>query len=315
VIKKNIDDRKKRKDIDIKKVDIDIGKEILKLLSITPFMKMITVINDIRGRANVSRITVVRRIKRLAYEKELARIHADEFSRYGIQEDDKRQVYLASKETLKLKEHVEEIFKLFESKKLDPNEVKIGARELRYYEQVYFRQYFLDANHLNILADILEKSITNNELNDDELRSILVGVLLNEICTNGIKPSNQEAFVETLGTLLDQHPTSEFYNKPNNPIGNIIYILGVLRSPKVIERLKQDAATCPANILQNISSYYTNKFTAKIIEDSGLELMKYEAKLQKDRKVEALDFIENVRRQAAYDLRELKTTGQKLLYE
>jgi hypothetical protein len=135
------------------------------------------------------------------------------------------------------------------------------------------------------------------------------------ISNNRIRPSDEKAFIETLRTLSDLYPTNEFHANPNNPIGYIIQILGVYRDGKVIDRLENDALNCDPKIFQQISWYYQNKFVAKVIDDNNLNLMKYEAKLQKASKVEALDFVEGVRRYAANELRGLRTTTEKWLYE
>ena len=131
-----------------------------------------------------------------------------------------------------------------------------------------------------------------------------MGILVNEISTNETKPSDKDAFLETLRALLDSYPTAEFYNKPNNPIPSLIQILGMYRDNYVVKRLKYDAENCSPQILLAIGSWYSNHFTAKIIENNRIDLVKFGVKLQKLKKREAIDFIENMRRNAASTLRD-----------
>ena len=300
-------------DTDSTKNDIDIRSAIVKLLEAQTFVRMSDLIKELTERVGVARITVTRCLDSLEQEKEIIKIRQDEFERYMIKEPDKRQVYIASKEIQRVKNHFHKIFEMFGSKDID--EVKIGIRELRHARNIYFNRYFLDADELNVVSKILERSLTEPGLKNDEIRNTLLMILFNEITLSHITPSDKKSFIETVRTMLDEYPTKDFYNKPNNPIAYLIYILGIYRDKNVVDRLENDAITCPPNIFQNVSVYYTNKFVAKIIDDNNLALMQYEAKLQKEEKVEALDFIENIRRYVSNELRGLRTTSEKWLYE
>ena len=292
---------------------IDFDIEVQNVLQINPIVRKEELIQYLVDKTKISRRTVERRVKNTLKEGKIVKIQSNEFERYGIENTNKRAVYIALKEATDMKAYVDAIFKLLKSK--DADDLKLGVRKLRDYQFTYFRRYFIDRRQLNVLTDVLEKSMVDVNLNDDELRNTLLMILFNEITTNHIQPSNKEKFLTTLRQLLDKYPTREFYNKPNNPIPNIIQILGIYRDPKVVERLKEDITTCDQQALRSVGVVYGNKFTAKIIEDSKTDILEFERKLQKESKREILDFLDGVQRQAATTYQDLKRTSEKWLYE
>ncbi len=304
--------KQKSEGIDIQENDIDFGIELTNTLYANPIVRKEELIKYLVKKVKLSRRTVERRLRaELNVQTKIVPIRSNEFDRYGIENTNKRAIYIALNETKDLTKYLDAIFKLLKSK--DANDVKLGVRKLRDYQFTYNRRYFLDRVQLNVLADILERSLENSELNDDELRNTLLMILFNAIASNHLYPSNKGKFLAILRNLLDNYPTQEFFNKANNPIPNLIQILGIYRDKKVIERLKQDLLICSQQAL--VSVVYGNKFTAKVIEDSKDDLLEFERKLQKEGKREALDYLDGVQRQSATTYQDLKRTNEKWLYE
>lgn len=311
--KKSIDVKSKSDDIENAENVIDFDIELQNVLQVNPIARKEELIKYLVDKTKISRRTVERRVKGTLKDGKIVKIQSNEFERYGIENTNKRAVYIALKEATDLKTYVDAIFKLLKSK--DANDIKLGVRKLRDYQFTYFRRYFIDKRQLNILADVLEKSMMDVNLNDDELRYTLLMILFNEITTNHIQPSNKEKFLTTIRQLLDKYPLNESYNKPNNPVPNLLQILGIYRDSKVIERLKQDVTTCSQQMLLSVGIVYGNKFTAKIIEDNKTNILEFERKLQKENKREILDFLDGVQKQAATTYQDLKRTSEKWLYE
>ena len=311
--KKNSESKSKSSGIENAESIIDFDIELQNVLQVNPIARKEELIKYLVDRTGISRRTIERRVRASLRDGRIVKIQSNEFERYGIENANKRAVYIALKEATDMKTYVDAIFKLLRSK--DANDIKLGVRKLRDYQFTYFRRYFIDKRQLNVLAEVLEKSMTDTNLNDDELRYTLLMILFNEITTNHIQPSNKEKFLTTLRQLLDRYPLHESYNKPNNPIPNLIQILGIYRDSKVLERLKQDITTCNHQMLLSVGAVYGNKFTAKIIEDNKTNILEFERKLQKENKREVLDYLDGVQRQAASTYQDLKRTSEKWLYE
>lgn len=312
--KKRITDvGRKTKDKLLTKSVIDIDKYIMNLLYAKRFIRKSELMTLLSAEYGISGMTIERKLESLQERHQIIKIRSDEFGRFGIADKDSRSVYIASKETKDMKDYIDAIFELFKSQ--DADEIKQGVRALRQHGTTYFRKYFLDGEQLNILTEVLDKSLKNEKLNDDEFRNNLLMILFNEMVSNKTRPIDKEPFLETLRTLLDLYPTVKFYNQPNNPIPYLIQILGIYRDTKLITRLEEDAFSGTVPIFSSLSGIYGNKFTAKLIEDNKIALLKIGIKLQKAGKREGLDFIENIQRQAAYALQELERNEfEKELY-
>lgn len=309
---KKSDNKNKQSGLELNENDVDFGIELLNTLYTTPIIRKEELIRYLVKKVKLSRRTVERRLGiELKIQTKISPIRNEDFDRYGINTTNKRAVFVILKETKELETYVDAIFKLLKSK--DADDIKLGVRKLREYQFTYTTRYFLDKDQINVLADVLEKSMSKSYLNDDELRNTLLMILFNTITSNHINPSNKEKFLTTLRNLLDKYPTQEFFNKGNNPIPSLIQILGIYRDKKVIDRLKQDLLICNQQALASV--IYGNKFTAKIIEDSKGDLLEFERKLQKENKREALDFLDGVQRTAAQTYQDLKRNNERFYVE
>ena len=289
--------------------NIDIDSDIKKLLLAKGIMKGVSLIAEINKKTGRSVITISNHIKHLVTTEQIIRIESKDFGKYGIIADG-RAPFLASLQTQEAKMYVDKIFELLESKNAD--DIKLAGRELRHYHLDYSGKYFLNGEQLNTLTNILENSIDENkfkEFKDDEFRTILLMIIFNEISKNKKEPKDKDPFLESLGKLLDLYKTEEYYSKPinQNPMPYIIRILGIYRNKKLIERLKHDVSSCTNQVLLTIVPYFCNENTAKTIEDNRIELLQFEQKLQKGGKIEALEFIDGIRREATRILSEMKT--------
>jgi hypothetical protein len=300
------ENEEKSDDVDIQENDVDFGVELKTVLYARQIIRKEELIKYLVKKLKLSRRTVERRLSNeLKTQTTITSIRADEFDRYGIDNKNKRAVYVTLKETKDLTRYLDYIFKLLKEK--DANDIKLGVRKLRDYKFIastYNTRYFLDRNQLNVLTDVLERSIEEADLNDDELRETLLLIILNTITSTHITPHNKQKFLETLRRLLDQYPSREFFNKPNSTIQNLIWILGIYRDQKVIDRLKEDLLNCSQQA--PIAVVYGDDFTAKVIEDSKNDLLEFERRLQKENKREAMAFLDDVQRKAAETYQKLK---------
>jgi hypothetical protein len=312
-MKKSKTEHKQKSDgVDIQENDVSFDIELTNMLYANPIVRKEELITYLVKKVKLSRRTIERRLRaELKVQTKIAPIRSEEFDRYGIETTNRRAVYITLKETKDLTKYLDAIFKLLKAK--DANDIKLGVRKLREYQFTYNTRYFLDRNQLNVLTDVLEKSMEDAGLNDDELRNTLLMILFNTIASTHINPHNKQKFLETLRNLLDKYPTQEAFNKPNNPIPNLIQILGMYRDEKVIERLKQDLLVCNQQSL--ITASYGNKFTAKIIEDNKDDLLEFERRLQKENKREALDCLDGIQRSAAQTYQDLKRNNDRFYIE
>jgi hypothetical protein len=292
--------------VNIQKNDVDFGVELKTVLYARQIIRKEELIKYLVKKLKLSRRTVERRLRNeLKTQTTITTIRADEFDRYGIDNKNKHAVYVTLKETKDLTRHLDDIFKLLKSK--DANDIKLGVRKLwdyKFIASIYHTRYFLDRNQLNVLTDVLERSIEEADLNDDELREFLLLIILDTITSTHITPHNKQKFLETLRRLLDQYPSREFFNKPNSVIQNLIKILGIYRDQKVIDRLKEDLLNCSQQA--PIAVGYGDDYTAKVIEDSKNDLLEFERRLQKENKREAMAFLDDVQRKAAENYQKLK---------
>jgi hypothetical protein len=307
------DVKKRIKRIKVSSNDINIDIKIQDLLMINRFIRKRALIEQLMKKTGLSQVTIIRKLDYLISNKEIAIIGYDSLRKYGIEDTDKRAVYLASKETLALNTHIEAVFELFNTN--DVNSALIGIRELKNYEAQYYGRYFLDKSQVDKLVKVLEKTISNKTFKDDTLRYDLLGIIFNELTRHFVIPSNKQTFVEILKELLKQYPSSEYYNKSNNPIPYITHILGIYMDHVVIDRLKYDTEACDPQILRNIEIFYSNWYPAKLIDDNKIELMKFEVELQKKKKSEAIEFIERLRRGAGLHMKDMQGTQFYDLYE
>lgn len=312
-MKKSKTENKQKSDVvEIQENDVDFDIALRNVLYANPIVRKEELIKYLVKKVKLSRRTVERRLRdELKTQTKIAPIRNEEFDRYEIETTNTRAVYITLKETKDLTKYLDAIFKLLKAK--DANDIKLGVRKLNAYQFTYHTRYFLDRTQLNVLADVLEKSIENLELNDDELRNTLLMILFNTIATNHINPSNKEKFLSILRNLLDKYPIEDFFNKANNPIPNLLQLLGIYRDKKIIERLKQDLLVYNPQI--QLPAVYGSKFTARVIEDGKNELLEFERKLQKENKRQAIDVLDGIQRQAAISYQDLKRTNEKWLFE
>ncbi len=310
--KSKTENKQKLDGVNIQENGVSFDVELTNTLYANPIVRKEELIKYLVKQVKISRRTIERRLRdELKTQTKIAPIRNEEFDRYGIETTNKRAVYVTLKETKDLKTYMDSIFKLLKSK--DADDIKLGVRKLRDYQFTYNVRYFLDRHQLNVLADVLEKSMSDSALSDDELRNTLLMILFNAITSNHINPSNKEKFLATLRNLLDKYPTQEAFGKPNNPIPNLIQILGIYRDQKVIERLKHDLRIC--NQQSIVTASYGNKFSAKIIEDSKSDLLEFERVLQKENKREALDCLDGIQSSAARTYQDLKRNGERFYIE
>ncbi len=302
------ENEEKSDDVDIQENDVDFDVELKTVLYARQIIRKEELIKYLVKKLNLSRRTVERRLRNeLKTQTTITSIRADEFDRYGIDNKNKHAVYVTLKETKDQTRYLDYIFKLLKSK--DANDIKLGVRKLWVYPSIYHTRYFLDRNQLNVLTDVLERSIEEADLNDDELRETLLLIISNTITSTHITPHNKQKFLETLRRLLDQYPSREFFNKPNSVIRNLIWILGIYRDQKVIDRLKEDLLNCSQQA--PIAVVYGDEYTAKVIEDSKNDLLEFERRLQKENKREAIVFLDEVQREAAETYQKLKRNNER----
>lgn len=296
------------------KSDINIDTIINSLLYQTTFIRESNLIRMVQERCKCSHVTVARKLSKLKEHREIIIIENNELAKYGIIEHNKRAKYIASKEILALRDHIYAVFSLFDNKNVDDTKTAVG--ELRNIQTSPLSQYFLNQEQIDKLVDVLDQTLSEKSFRDGALRYGILTLIEHELTIHRLKPSNKDGiFVKTLGELLKQYPTTSYNGRSDSPLPHITHLLGVYMDHVVIERLKKDAETCDPQTFRMIEIVYSNWYTAKLIENSKTELMNFEGQLRRKGKLEAIDFIERLRRGAALNLRDQRGGVLYDLYE
>jgi hypothetical protein len=306
--------RKRRRYV-VKKERSDINLDIIikSLLDQYTFIRERDLIKLVVKQSGRSDITVMHRLSSLKEEGEIIIIENADLKKYGIKEASKKAVYVASKEILMMRDHIVEVFKLLRSKNV--NDVKIGVRELRNIQTNPQQRYVLYQEQIDTISYLLADTNLEGSFKDDTLRYDLLALIDHELLRHKLKPSDKQTFVETLKSLLEQYPTSNYDAQANSPLPHLMHLLGVYMNSSVIDRLEHDAENIDPQKFGIIEQIYSNWYEAKLIEDNKTRLMKFEAKLQEKGKLEAIEFIERLRRGAGLNLQGSKGSPIHDMYE
>ncbi|NPE30687.1 hypothetical protein HNV12_22575 [Methanococcoides sp. SA1] len=232
-----------------------------------------------------SKPTIKRHLKKMVELKLIVKLEGNDISKYGFPDVDGRAKYLVLPETLKYKLHFDEVLNFLESG--DDEDVKIALKEMELYEQ----EYTFDSKQL----DSLVRKLTSNDIS---LVNTLLRIIYGYITKKGIKPYDEDNFLNVLRSLLKAYPEKN-RDYPNLRT-RVIFLLGFYDDEVVIDQLKKDAEHLDDP--DSVKEDYFSEYTSKVIESHRTDLFNFERKMRKKGNQAAAQLITEVRYQAMDNL-------------
>jgi len=240
----------------------DIEKEIIRVLERNSYLIKDDVVEQvfkILQRTKPSgRSTIIRYLDRLRSKGIIEDLDDSDFKSFGIKIEDKRNTYLALPETKKYHLHCQAVLEALGSK-------NSKERENALIEIESLRTVKFNSNQLNILVELLsnpehkvyEKVARILHYNFDKLKF----------------PDDLENFQKKMIELLEKNKKLD-----KNTKYHLIWMLGIMNNPKVIEFLKADVKKGYDYDLMRDSGY---KFwsVANIVISHQTELFKFQKTL------------------------------------
>lgn len=226
----------------------------------------------------VTLITFNRRMKSLVKLKELKLFKYPEYLKLGLFPKDKRSSYVTSLRVARDIEHYDEVFKLLEGKDLlKKKNALIEIESMR-------ESTILTPAQLNLLSALIGKE-------DIKLTENIIRIIYNSIEKNKIFPSNLEMFEKNLTNFLKKHERRGISDNTHN---HIIYLLGLLDSPFVVDLLKIKIRDYMEDFDSLKHKGYASWTIARLLDDSKKELFEFQNSLNEERS----KVVFNVRSQA-----------------
>ncbi|ABE51536.1 hypothetical protein [Methanococcoides burtonii] len=262
---------------------------VISILQSTPFIRKRDLIKKLQTNFQENRGYSHENIQRKLYDMQgagtLLVIRYEDLQKYGIKEEDKRSTYVTLRRTGKITSHLDVAINKLQSN--NPIKQKMALKEIESYE----KHYALNPKQLDMLVSILKSDDTN--LLDHVLR-----IVYNYIEYKKIDPSNETKTIDVLRSLLKKYP--EPLRTHTNLRSHLIFLLGYYNDSAVVERAIRDAETL--DNLHEIKEEYQLGTAANIIEEHREELYEFEEKLRLENKIEAAQFIAEIRATALIDL-------------
>lgn len=279
--------------INPEETDIDVVVELLNLLNVHTLLRREELIEKLIKKTGKSRRTVERRLKEAIRDKIVLKLQKKDLENYGYEAPKKNAVFIASKEILNTRRNLDSIFALFESN--DLSDLNFGALELRNFQVSHSAgNYLFSKKEYATLLALIERIANNKNIADPEFVNNLFMVINNEMHIRRKRIFKDRKFLEAVRRILSFYPAHEYYLKPNNPIANLINLLGIYRDYGVIERLKEDAEKSDSQLFRQLTTLYVQKTTTKVILDNEIEIRKLRHELQKKGKVEIVEALNNL---------------------
>ncbi len=225
-----------------------------------------------------------RKIKEMKEDGQILEIESGFYDIYGIKDPDARSKYLVSKIVDERRKHIDQILPYLKSK--DPGDVIVTLDEIDRYRG----KYHLNSTQLNEVIHGLDYDITIAEKT--------VWILYYYMGNQKIFPSNHDLLIKKLRSALIRFCRTDV-TRPNI-LQYLLYLLGMLKDPSVVEQLIFDAKSLERLI--RVSGLYRNKDTAEPIEMQRDVLFEFERKLRKTKSAEnseIANIISEIRTQAA----------------
>ena len=274
-------------DINNSNNDIDIDTEIVNCISIKGYISrrdmtkyLIESHKDENGKSErgYTKPSIDRKIAKLEKLEIILIIKPHEFKKFGIDESDNRVSYLVLKQSIERYEYFDSLLEHINSD--DEIIQKMALKEIESYQQ----DQFLSGKQIDFLVNKL--TIAN-----DEIRDRLLKIIYFNIHEKGIKPLNEDSFLERLRLLLKDYPDIP-KGYPTIRI-NIISLLGCYNDKTVVDQLIDDARNIED--LSNVKKDYLKKECSKIIEKCRKDLFNLEVELTKAGKVDSANIINVIR--------------------
>jgi hypothetical protein len=257
--------------------------------------------------------TIRGKIDKLKEEDELIKISPENRKNYGIDDSNKKHVYVAAKEFQEIRERLNVIFGLLKSQRIE--DIALALKELRHLQTTYFGKCYLTSEQLNALVDILGE-LKGKALDNNTIRIEILKILFDEITINKVEPSDKTFFLETIQDILNAYLSPAFLSgqeSAESPLKYTIDLLGTFRDKVVIDKLMAAAKTYDPSTFRAVARYYKGWHTAKVIEENRIELSKLEVELRKKKgKEEIIDAIEEIKDMAADWIKSFANTPQGL---
>lgn len=287
-----------------KKNDTDFVDEVGKAFQNRPHIRKKVLIESLAHAhsdiVGYDEVTLEKKINDLCDNGILVRIEGKELEQYGIKESDRRATYLVFKETTEIKKHFDEVSKLLDSDKID--DIEVFLREVNSYNVM---RYLLNDSQLDKLVEKLE-------IKNDKLRSDILHLISDHI-NRGVQPSDIGQIRDVLGRLLKEYPLETY--KQYNMRGMIIELLGYYSNDIIIKQLTKDAEELNANYDNNLFNALTKTYSSQVlaeqIEKHRTELFNLQQKFSKEGKTNSVNFINNIRTNAIFNINNMSRTKQR----
>ncbi|MDD4496640.1 MAG: hypothetical protein PHV51_00580 [Methanosarcinaceae archaeon] len=273
--------------------EYDFDTEIRQYLAEKGYVRRRQLIEDLKikhkNERGYSLKSINRKLDNLINQGMIIRLKYPDLKKRGIEETDKRSIYLTLKNISKIVEHLDNVLERLGSE--DPLKQKMAIKELSRYE----KQYVLTPKKLDYIILQFYKYINKKNI-DNELVDRLLLLLNNYVLKKRIEPTDKTKMIKLLTNLLTKYPVPTPMHK--NLRTHIIHILGYYEHEAIIERFIEDARTLKDLHSLEEENVYTTEYTANVIEEHRKELFKLEEELTLEGKSEAAQFVSNVRTKA-----------------
>lgn len=194
----------------------------------------------------------------------------NELAKYGIKKEDERASYVIEINYLGRKNHRDYVFGCFNTG--NTNAKNKSLDEIKTYQN----EWVLSPSHLDSLVSNSDDEDEAN-LVDKDVSSIdkILEILYNQIINKGIKPGNNDKFLENLRNLLERYPQG--HKEYTMLRRRVIWLLGYYNDKAVLKQLIKDAESGKLSVFKDD---YVDKFTARVIENGRTELFDLGIKLE-----------------------------------
>lgn len=271
----------------------DFDTEIRQFIVEKGYVRRRQLVEDLKNKHKSERgyslKSINRKLDNLINQGMIISLKYPDFEKLGIEDTDKRASYLTLKDISKIKEHIDKILERLGYE--DPIKQKMALKEIARYKQMYV----LTPKQLDLVVSHFDKVIGRENI-DDELVDKLLLLLTDYVLERRIEPTNKTKMVDLLTNLLKIFPIPIPLHK--NLRTHIIHLLGYYEHKAVIERFMEDARTLKDLHSLEEENVYNTEYTANLIEEHREELYKLEEELAVEGKLEASQFVSNVRTMA-----------------
>jgi hypothetical protein len=249
------------------------------LLEHGPTRKMVLV-GEFKGKyTGASKPNLMKKIREWIKQEKIIKINYEQAKKMGIHVEDKNAIFLAGKDYPKIKKQIDTAFNYLNNK--NENIIETALIEIESYQKITL----LTQDQINKLLN------TANQVSE-KLVEIILRILYFST-KKGINLNENKKHEKILEDLL-----IKYKNTKNSLLKQYLLALLSQSNKAIITQLKHELETNKGLELEKIEKKYLHKKFAKIIEENREDLFKYEIKLQKKNKVEAIQTLRRIRTKA-----------------